>query len=301
MNQKQLEIFVNLAETLNFTRTAEQLYLAQTTVSLQIRSLEEELQVQLFERTSRNVKLTYAGSIFLDRAKNILDLIQESKVSAQEAQKGYRSRLTIGFADDTNASGLSRFLRSFSDNHPDIRLQVHGGYPDQLLAGLTSREYDLIFSPAFRKSIQDHYYSHELGKYRTVAAFNKDHPFSQKKSLRFRDFEGQDYIYVSGINEELVYSSEFYHRLLAAGVHVRIVDRVDNIDTVFLMLNANLGVTVLLDFFTERFSASSGICIRPIEESLESSGFNALWRKEALSEELKLFTDYLQDYSFQSK
>ena len=115
MNQKQLEIFVNLAETLNFTRTAEQLYLAQTTVSLQIRGLEEELQVKLFDRTSRNVKLTYAGSVFRGRARDILTLMHESKVYAQEAQKGYRSRLTIGFADDANASGLSRFLRSFSE------------------------------------------------------------------------------------------------------------------------------------------------------------------------------------------
>jgi len=296
MNQKQLEIFTKLAYNLNFTRTAEQLYLSQTTITLQLKNLEEELQVQLFERTKRSVKLTYAGSIFLERAENILKSMEDAKILAQEAQKGYTGRLKIGFADDANAAGISRFLRSFSEKHPGIRLQVHGGYPEQLLKGLASGEYDLIFTPAFRKSIQDNFQSFLLGQYRTVAAFNKDHPFSKKESLTFQDFEGQDYIYISGINEELEFSSEFYHHLQTAGVHVRVLDRIDNIDTVFLMLDANMGVTVLLDYFTSRFTGASGICTCPINEDLEKTDFIVLWRKESPDRELIKITDYLREY-----
>ena len=296
MNQKQLEIFTRLAHNLNFTKTAEQLYLSQTTITLQIKNLEEELQVQLFERTKRSVKLTYAGSVFLERAGNILTSMEEAKVLAQEAQKGYTGRLKIGFADDANAAGISRFLRSFSEKNPGIRLQVHGGYPEQLLKGLASEEYDMIFTPAFRKSIQDNFQSFLIGQYRTVAAFNKDHPFSKKKSLTFQDFEGQDYIYISGINDELVFSSEFYHHLQNAGVHVRILDRIDNIDTVFLMLDANMGVTVLLEYFASRFTGTSGICTCPIDEALEETDFMALWRKGSSDRELKKITDYLGKY-----
>ena len=299
MNQRQLEIFTQLAENLNFTRTAEQLYLSQTTVTLQIRNLEEELQVQLFERTSRNVKLTYAGSVFLENAREILKSMEEARIMVLEAQKGYTGRLKIGFADNANSAGLSTFLKAFSENNPNIRLQVFGGYPEQLLQGLRAEEYDLIFTPAFRKSTQAHFNSHLLGRFRTVAAFNKEHPFSKKKSLKFKDFEGVDFIYTSGIREELVYSSEFYHRLLDAGIHVRVLDKVDNIDTVFLMLDADLGVTVLLDYFTARFSGSSRIRICPIDEDLEKTDFTALWRKGPSGTELKVFTDFLKGYSFQ--
>ena len=75
MNQKQLEIFTTLAQTLNFTKTAEQLFLSQTTVTLQIHALEEELQAKLFDRTSRSVRLTYAGSVFLEGAQKILKMM----------------------------------------------------------------------------------------------------------------------------------------------------------------------------------------------------------------------------------
>ena len=296
MNQKQLEIFVRLAENLNFTRTAEQMYLSQTTVTLQIRNLEEELQVQLFDRTSRNVKLTYAGSVFLENAIKILESMEEARIQTGEAQKGYTGRLKIGFADDANASGMSKFLRAFSEENPDIKLQVYGSYPEELLRGLNTEEYDLIFAPAFRKSLQEKYQSRLLGSFRTVAAFNKDHPFSKKKSLKFQDFEGEDYIYISGIKEELAYSIGFYHGLQSAGVHVRILDRIDNIDTVFLMLNANMGVTVLLDYFTERFSGSSSICICPIDEDLEETDFTALWRKGSQSRELGKLTAFMAEY-----
>ena len=301
MNQKQLEIFVRLSDNLNFTKTAEQLYLSQTTVTLQIKNLEEDLQVQLFERNSRKVKLTYAGSIFLDNAKKILDLMEEARIQTAEAQKGYTGRLKIGFADNANSAGISKFLRDFSEKNPNIRLQVHGGYPEQLLQGLKTEEYDVIFTPAFRKSTQAHFNSHLLGRYKTVAAFNKEHPFSKKKSLTFKDFEGVDFIYTSGIKEELAYSSEFYYRLQAAGVHVRIRDRIDNIDTVFLMLDANLGVTVLLDYFSARFSESSGIKICPIEEDLQETDFLALWRNEPPCAELKLFADFIEVYPFQAQ
>lgn len=298
MDQKQLEIFARLAQNLNFTRTAEQMYLSQTTVTLQIRKLEEDLQVQLFERTKRSVKLTYAGSVFLESAQNILHSMEEAKILAEDAQKGYTGRLKIGFADDANATGISGFLRSFSEEFTDIKLQVHGGYPEQLLKGLALGEYDLIFTPAFRKSIQDNFQSLLIGRYRTVAAFNKDHPFSKKKRLKFRDFEGQDYIYVSGINEELEYSSEFYHHLQAAGVHIRILDRIDNIDTVFLMLDANMGVTVLLEYFGTRFTGKSGIRVCPIDEELEQTDYMALWRKGPQEKELKKLTDHMKDYFF---
>lgn len=299
MNQKQLEIFSNLADSLNFTRTAEQMFLSQTTVTLQIRNLEEELQVKLFERTSRSVKLTYAGSVFLGNTRNILKLMDEAKKQTQEAQSGYTGRLKIGFADDANATGISKFIRFFSENNPQIRMQVYGGYPEQLLQELNFGEYDLIFAPAFRKNMVEHYYhSLLLGRYRTVAAFHRDHPFSSKKRLTFKDFEGQDYIYTSGINEELVYSSEFYHRLLAEGVHVRVLDRIDNIDTVFLMLDANMGVTVLLEYFAKRFSESSDICICPIDEDLEKTDFLAIWRKGQATKELRQLTDSLKSFPF---
>lgn len=79
MNIKQLEYFVSAAETLNFTKTGEQFFISQTAISLQIKALEEELETQLFERKNHRVSITYAGRMFLEDAKAILNRMQLQK------------------------------------------------------------------------------------------------------------------------------------------------------------------------------------------------------------------------------
>lgn len=296
MNQRQLEIFTALGQNLNFTRTAEQLFLSQTTVTLQIRNLEEELQVKLFDRNSRSVRLTYAGTVFLEHSRKILNMIEEAREQTVEAYNGYIGRLNIGFADEVNATGISKCIRSFSEKYPEIKMMVYGGYPEMLLKGLESGEYDLIFTPSFRKITQGHFQSHIIGSYRTIAAFYKDHPFSRKKALTYKDFEKEKYIYISGVEEELVFSGNFVHNLQEAHVHVRIIGRIDNIDTVFMMLDSNMGVTVLPEYFTGRFSGTSEIRTCEIAEDLEKTDFLAVWKETEPERELKLLVNFLKEY-----
>lgn len=294
MNQKQLEIFITLADNLNFTRTAEQLYLSQTTVTLQIRSLEEELQAKLFERTSRSVSLTYAGHVFLEKARDILERMEEAVQETAFAAQGYTGSLHIGFADDVNASGISSILRCFSLAHPEIMLRVQGGYPGELLQGLTSGEFDLIFTPAFRKVQNEKLNRHVLGLYHTVAAFHRDHPFHKKDALKYADFEDEKFIYISGDRDELDFSAKFMHQLNLHHIRVHQIARIDNIDTVFLMLDSNLGVTVLPEYFAGRFAGTSQISICPIDEPLKPTEFLAVWKNHGISEELKQFCKYLK-------
>ena len=294
MNQKQLEIFITLADTLNFTRTARQLYLSQTTVTLQIRSLEEELSVKLFDRTSRSVKLTYAGSVFLEKARDILGRMEDAVQETAFASQGYTGRLHIGFADDVNASGISTILRRFSLEHPEIMLRVQGGYPGDLLNGLTSDAFDLIFTPAFQKVQNEKLNRHVLGTYRTVAAFHQNHPFHKKKRLKFSDFENEKYIFISGERDKLDFSTEFMHQLDLRHIRVHQIARIDNIDTVFLMLDSDLGVTVLPEYFAGRFAGTSQISICPIDENLKPTDFLAVWKKQGVSEEVEVFCKYLQ-------
>ena len=78
MNRNQLEYFVSLGETLNFTETAKRHLVSQAAISQQIQRLEAELNVTLIERNRRPVKLTGAGKVFLQEAKSILDFFKDS-------------------------------------------------------------------------------------------------------------------------------------------------------------------------------------------------------------------------------
>lgn len=289
MNLKQLEIFTALADSLNFTKTAERLFLSQTTVTLQIKSLEEELGVKLFDRTSRSVRLTYPGEVFLEGAKGILENTEKTIRKTRLIAKGYTGQLRIGFADDMNASGLAGLLKSFSKNQPQVLLNIHSEYPANLLSGLLADEYDIIFTPSFRRIDNEKLSKHVMGTYRIMAAFPGDHPFADRTELKYSDFADENIIVISGENEDLDFSAEFLHQLDAHDINYNQVAKIDTIEAVFLMVEAGMGITVMNEYFAPRFSGSSSIEMRPIAEKLKPTDFLAVWKKRIPPPELALF------------
>ncbi len=266
--------------------------MSQTTVTLQIRSLEEELEAKLFDRTSRSVRLTYAGQIFLEGASEILEKMQMIAEKTHYAARGYKGRLRIGFADNVNATGLSDTIREFSLDHPDIRIFVEGGYPGNLIKQMLQEEYDLIYVPAFRELADNKVNHYTLAKYRTVAAFHRGHPFSGAGQLHYSDFEGEDFICISGEEQNLDFTTGFLKSLNAAGVSVHTVMRTDNIDSAFLMVDADMGVTVLPEYFQGRFYGSSQIRTAYIDEDLPPTDYMAVWKCGRPSWELEAFLQY---------
>lgn len=96
MNTTQLDCFMLVANFLNFSKAAEQLRLSQPAVSHQIRTLEDELGVRLFHRTSKSVRLTQEGHLFVQYASEILRLTGQSRARMQQAKKEVSKRLVIG-------------------------------------------------------------------------------------------------------------------------------------------------------------------------------------------------------------
>lgn len=97
MELRKLRHFVVVAEELHFGRAARRLSITQPPLSMSIRGLEEELGVELFERTRRSVTLTHAGSIFLAEARGILDRATRAVDLTKAAHRGDVGRLTVGF------------------------------------------------------------------------------------------------------------------------------------------------------------------------------------------------------------
>jgi DNA-binding transcriptional LysR family regulator len=92
---RYLRYFATVAEQQSFTRAAEKLRVAQSAISQQIKTLEEELEVKLFVRTKRSVKLTAAGHAFLREANDILYRVEKSRVEARRAEQGETGTLSM--------------------------------------------------------------------------------------------------------------------------------------------------------------------------------------------------------------
>ncbi|PXW97627.1 DNA-binding transcriptional LysR family regulator [Sphaerotilus hippei] len=129
MELRHLRYFEALASTLNFTRAAEQLHIAQPPLSRQIQQLEEELGVMLIDRSVRPLALTRAGAFFYEQSTQVLGRIEEVIQATRRLGAGQRRWLGIGFVPSMLYGSLPNTIRGFMDEHPDI---------DVVLSELTS-------------------------------------------------------------------------------------------------------------------------------------------------------------------
>lgn len=124
MDIQWLKTFAAAAQFENFRRAAERLYLAQPTVTMHIRHLEERLGMQLFERKGRHVYLTEAGSRFLPYARQMLDSLASGMHDLESWRQGYKRKVTIAVSPLLAASMLPMIVRRFLVVYPDIEIVI---------------------------------------------------------------------------------------------------------------------------------------------------------------------------------
>ncbi len=137
----QLEQFVAVARAKNFTRAAEELNLSQSALSRSVKKLEDQLGQPLFERKPREVVLTDLGELLLDRAKEILKLVEDTVSLLSEA--GRHGRIRLGAIPTIAPYFLPALLRGFAERHPDISMVVLEDTTDNLIRRCSHGEIDL--------------------------------------------------------------------------------------------------------------------------------------------------------------
>ena len=145
MELRQLKYFIKTAETLNFTQAASQLFITQSTLSQQIRQLENELQVQLFDRVGKRTYLTEAGIEFLPYAKQTVADSDDGVQRLRDLQNIQTGELRIGVVY-TLSDLLTSTIISFSKQYPSVKLIVTSKPVIELLDLLKERKLDLILS-----------------------------------------------------------------------------------------------------------------------------------------------------------
>jgi DNA-binding transcriptional LysR family regulator len=153
---RHIRYFVAVAEARSFTRAAEQLRIAQSPLSQQIRKLERELGVDLFVRSTRSVRLTHAGDVFYERGRRLLAASDEAVVAAQKAARGELGALSLGFTGSVTYELLPTLVRVYQERNPDVRLELHSEMltPAQVDALLEGRiQVGLLRPPVHAKGL----------------------------------------------------------------------------------------------------------------------------------------------------
>ncbi len=140
--------FVAVATHLNFRRAADAIDVAQPALSKQIRALEDELGVRLFDRDKRRVALTNSGRVYLEDARQMLAQFRDARAHALEAQGGSRGDLAIGATSPAVVSELPVLLAAYRERFPHVRLRMRLMYSNQMADALRTGAIDLGFARA---------------------------------------------------------------------------------------------------------------------------------------------------------
>jgi DNA-binding transcriptional LysR family regulator len=197
MELRHLRYFVAVAEMLNFTRAAEKLRLAQPSLTRQIHNLEEEIGVQLLNRSKSHVALTVEGRSFLVDARRLLALATESVAAVQRLSRGETGQLNVGYISNFNFELLPKTLGAFREGFPHIALNLFDMTPAEQLRALEARKIDLGFvglrPPIATKDLQWEC----LARHKTIVAIPQRHPLAKKSRIKLSDLKTMFFVGMS--------------------------------------------------------------------------------------------------------
>lgn len=179
---------VAVAEEGGFQRAAERLMIAQPPLSRQIRNLERELGVKLFERRP-TVRLTEAGRVFVESARVVLaesDRLVERTVRAGRGENG---TIRVGYIYSAVFDTLPRLVAAMKETHPGVTVEVRDGWTPELDAALTAGAYDLVLSRDMPQ--RPEYRREALRREGLVAVVGEGHPLLRRGRAGLKEFAGQ--------------------------------------------------------------------------------------------------------------
>lgn len=297
MNTNQLKYFVAAAEHRSFTKAANQYYLSQTAITQQIRALEESIGIQLFDRNTRPIALTPAGSIFLIEAKAILERIQTAVSRTKDASVGLVGTLSIGYIKGYERSNLSNKLRDFHQNFPSILMTCHRYATDTLAAGLMNGEYDIIFTWDSTNLAQDPHVEYLLiEQAKLMAALYPSHPFSRRKHLYRKELHGETILYMSPSESwDSVGDTHFMQLYQQAGYQPSVLFRSSDVESILMMVAAEEGISILPDYCTNKLINADNLVFIPLVGDEEVEEIVAMWKKDNENKALQRFLELLRE------
>lgn len=188
MTTKQIEYILELAQTLNFNRAAENLYISQPTLTYQIKAVETEIGFTIFERSGKGAALTPAGEQFLISLHTIYDNLKEAIEQGQNFSSQYRHDIRIALPYRAAIHFLPQAITAFNRIHRDISVSPSFGQKQQ---AFLRNELDILFAMEHEMKRVPDVVKHHLFDSRFYVISEKDDPLAQQEKVTTPDLTGR--------------------------------------------------------------------------------------------------------------
>lgn len=278
MNLKHLSYFVDISKRESFTKAADDIYVSQSALSKSVKSLEQELNVTLIDRTSKSFNLTEEGRILYVEGEKLLQYIDESQDEIIEKIHRIRRRLRIGVPPVISTVYFSQLLFRFIKQYPNIELEISevgaNIVQNQINAG--NIDIGVVILPIINS---DNYHIIPAMSSDNALIVNKDHPLASRDEVDFKELEHEDFLILDRtymLHDRIIKNCEI------AGFYPHITTESSQWDFLAEMVAYNQGISILPVPIMKRFYSSDRIKMIRLKEPEFPWNIAMIFKKEKL-------------------
>jgi DNA-binding transcriptional LysR family regulator len=283
-----LRYFIAVATQENISAAANALHLSQPTLSRQLNNLEEELGTTLFVRGNRKITLTDEGMFLLDRAKEIVDLVEKTEANFNQKYEIISGEIHIGAGETEAMQFIAQTIKKVVSHHPNIKFHLYSGNADDITTKLDSGllDFGIVIEPA-NKQKYDYLKLPATDVWGVL--MRKDSPLAEKAYIHPTDLLNKPLI----ISRQTAVSNELSGWLGEEIENLNVIGTYNLLYNASLLVKENIGYALCIDKLMNT-SEESTLCFRPLAPKLEA-GLNILWKKhQTFSSATKIFLTYLR-------
>lgn len=285
MDSERLKYFVSAAHCLNFSEVARKNYVSQPTISHQISLLEQELEVELFFRQGKSLRLSKEGEFFLPLAKRILDNIQDATLEMTQYRQGRAGKVSI-FVSETCRVAYQQCLAEFTKKHPGILLDTEVVFNSSQTDNLINGNYDVFFVAEKVAKNNDQFDYLVTHQDRLCLVLPDNIPVPQDQN-DFSSLKGIPYIGLRTYNSPMM-QSDIQRVFLLRNFTPQMINRCNRMEDALLSVEAGVGFSVLprsiILFYEKRHVTSI-----PLEDEELLVDCVVAWRKGIRSSSAEAF------------
>lgn len=294
MDINQLNCFITVAQTLNFSEAARRNYVSQSTVSRYVSDLEKEFGVQLFTRSHRDVIITSEGKALLPYAIEIVETLKKAKTVIKQMHDGGQGKITLG-CDVTSLSFPTKCIADFAEKYPGISIDVRQlDEADRTLA-ITGGEYDFCFMPRDMVPESSGIESIITHNETLSVVTAKNSKFSGRKSVKLSELADESILVLSESVAPIVYM-EIMDLFRTFHITPKIENSFDDLVSIYVSSSSGIGVSVIptsVAAYTSNEYTDSYL----IDDADTSIAYVMAWGKNISNPAAKLFMEAVKKYA----
>ena len=289
MNTKHVKAFIHVAEHGSFSEAANALFTTQSTLSKHIQTLEGNLGVKLFNRSTRSVHLSEEGKLFLRFARQLIETERSAFSALNEYKQTTEKTLAIGILPVASAYNIHCDIIQFQSEHPQINIHIIEANGNRIESDLNENKFDMVFYDDFLFEnnpdieqlgyCQDHF----------VALVNYQHPLATEPYIHIQDLRNEPLLL---FDKTTPYYQKTYKLCTDQGFEPHVYFAGVRMENILELATLNMGIGIVMKAFADTI-ATPGLVIKELIPTDSRRIVLARHRQSHLSKEAKLFWDYI--------